>query len=134
MAREAVPQNVKLIMSPSSRIYLDQKYSATTPLGLAWAGFIEVQDAYAWDPATQLEGIGEADILGVEAPLWTETIATPEELDYMAFPRLLGVAEIGWSPAAGRSWDEYRVRLAAHGPRLAAMGVAFYRSPQVAWE
>jgi hexosaminidase len=51
----------------------------------------------------------------------------------MTFPRLAGHAEIGWSPATGRSWEEYRVRLGAHGARWAAMGVNFYRSPQVEW-
>lgn len=133
VAAEAVQQGAKLIMSPASRTYLDMKYASDTPLGLSWAGMIEVQDAYAWDPATLLEGVGEQDILGVEAPLWTETIATREQMDYMVFPRLLGIAEIGWSPANGRGWEEYRSRLAAHGPRLAALGVAFYRSPQVPW-
>ena len=67
--------------------------------------------------------MGERDILGVEAPLWTETTETRADLDYLVFPRLLGHAEIGWSPAAGRSWRRYRRRLAAHGPRLEALGV-----------
>jgi hexosaminidase len=49
------------------------------------------------------------------------------------FPRLLGHAEIAWSAAAGRSWPSYRRRLAAQGPRLDALGVAFYRSPEVPW-
>jgi hexosaminidase len=134
LAAEGVRQGAKVIMSPSSRAYLDMKYNLLSPTGLIWAGLIEVEHAYRWDPATQLAGVAEGDILGVEAPLWTETVETREQLDYMAFPRLIGHAEIGWSPAEGRSWEEYRGRLATHGPRLAAMGVAFYRSPQVPWE
>jgi hexosaminidase len=80
------------------------------------------------------EGIGEEHILGVEAPLWTETIQTRADIDWMTFPRMIGYAEIGWSPAEGRNWEEYRVRLGRHGPRLTALGVNFYRSPQVPWE
>ena len=72
-------------------------------------------------------------MLGVEAPLWSETLTTLADVEYMAFPRLLGIAEIGWSPRAGRSWNEYRGRLAAQGPRLEAMGVGFYRAPEVPW-
>jgi hexosaminidase len=72
--------------------------------------------------------------LGVEAPLWTETIETRAELDFMTFPRLPGYAEMGWSPAALRTWDTYRARLGAHGPRLTNMGVQFYRSGLVPWE
>lgn len=133
-AVEAVRKHAKVIMSPASRTYLDMKYDAATPLGLSWAGLIEVQHAYEWDPAAILEGVGEADILGVEAPLWTETVETREQLDLLVFPRLLGIAEIGWSPVSGRDWQEYRLRLATHGPRMAALGIDFYRSPQVPWE
>jgi hexosaminidase len=134
MGRQAVQQGNRVIMSPAFKAYLDMKYTPETPLGLNWAGYIEVRDAYEWDPATVAEGIGEEHILGVEAPLWTETVQTRADIDWMTFPRLIGYAEIGWSPAEGRNWEEYRVRLGRHGPRLTALGVNFYRSPQVPWE
>ena len=92
-----------------------------------------MRDAYDWEPATQVAGVGERVILGVEAPLWSETTQTVADLDFLAFPRLLGHAEIAWSPSRGRSWKEYRWRLAAHGPRLRALGVGFYPSPLVPW-
>jgi len=132
-AQRVVQQGAKVIMSPASRTYVDMKYDASTPLGLNWAGYIEVQDGYDWDPAKVLSGVSESDVLGVEAPLWSETIQTMDDIEFMVFPRLAGYAEIGWSPASGRDWNEYRVRLAAHGPRLTAMGVNFYRSKQVPW-
>lgn len=127
MARRAVEQGAPVIMSPASYAYLDMKYDDSTPLGLNWAGAISVERAYAWDPATVLPGIPEAAILGVEAPLWTETVRTMDDLEYLVFPRLLGIAEIGWSPAAERRWDEYRQRLLGHAARLEALGVNFYR-------
>ncbi len=133
LASQAAAQGAKVILSPAARTYLDMKYDASTPLGLEWAGHVDVPDAYSWEPATQLEGVSESDILGVEAPLWTETVCTRADLEVMALPRLLGIAEIGWTPAAGRSWEEYRLRLAAHGPRLEAMGRQFHRSPAVPW-
>ncbi|MGV9305302.1 beta-N-acetylhexosaminidase [Nonomuraea sp. NPDC003727] len=129
----AVTRGAKLIMSPADRSYLDMKYTAGTDYGLDWAGLVEVGDSYAWDPATLVEGVTEKDILGVEAPLWTETLETPDALEYMAYPRLPGIAEIGWSPAAARSWEDYRGRLAAQAPRWQAQSVTFYRSPEVPW-
>lgn len=134
LAQRAVQQGAKLIMSPASKAYLDIKYSPETPLGLNWAGYTSVQDAYTWDPATQVDEVSESDILGVEAPLWTETIETMDDIEFMAFPRLAGYAEIGWSPATGRSWDEYRTRLGAQATRLEAMGMNFFRSPLVPWQ
>lgn len=132
-AAAAARKGNPVILSPASLTYLDMKYNPSTERGLDWAGYIEVRTAYAWDPADILDGVAEEQILGVEAPLWTETIRTREEMEYMVFPRLAGIAEIGWSAADGRGWDEYRIRLARHGVRWAAWGLNFYRSPQVPW-
>jgi hexosaminidase len=134
LTRAAVAQGAEVIMSPANRAYLDMKYDPTTPLGLSWAGFVEVRDSYEWDPATLVDGVGEEDVAGPEAPLWSETLEDVDDIEFMAFPRLPGIAEIGWSPREGRSWDEYRLRLASQGPRWEAQGVDFYRSPQVPWE
>lgn len=139
-AAEAFQQGAPLIISPGYRVYLDMKYTPETPIGLEWAGYIEVRDAYDWDPETALaadeyiRGVPADKILGVEAPLWTETIQTRADLDYMVFPRLLGIAEVAWSLPGRREWDGYRQRLAAHGRWLESQGVNFYRSPQVAWD
>ncbi len=125
---------VKVIFSPAWRIYLDMKYNPETPLGLDWAGSVSVRDAYDWDPVGELEGVEEEDMLGLEAPLWTETVETLDEIEFMTFPRLIGIGEISWSPRAGRDWEDYCSRLAAHAPRLEAMKVNYYRSPLVPWE
>ncbi|KAB2591824.1 family 20 glycosylhydrolase [Streptomyces arboris] len=130
---DAAKGGTKLVLSPADRVYLDMKYTKDTPLGLSWAGLVEVRRSYDWDPGTYLEGAPPEAVLGVEAPLWTETLTNSAEIEAMAFPRLLGAAEIGWSPAAARDWETYRVRLAAQGPRLTELGIDFYRSPQADW-
>jgi hexosaminidase len=132
-ARDAVAQEAKVVMSPANHAYLDMKYDDSTPLGQDWAGLVEVRDSYEWDPATLIDGVTEKDVLGVEAPLWSETIVTDHDIDYMTFPRLPAIAEIGWSPQPERSWSGFRPRLAAQGPRWSARSVDFYRSPQVPW-
>lgn len=132
-AKNAVAQQVKLIMSPAKKAYLDMQYDSITPLGLHWAGYIEVDTGYNWDSATLEEGIGREHILGIEAPLWTETVTNRSELEFMVLPRLPGYAEIGWSPAAARNWDEYKNRLAQHGKRFDALGINYYPSKLVPW-
>ncbi|MEE1814772.1 beta-N-acetylhexosaminidase [Streptomyces sp. SP18ES09] len=122
-----------LILSPADRTYLDMKYTKDTPLGLAWAGYVEVRRSYDWNPATYLPGAPESAVKGVEAPLWTETLASTGDLDVMAFPRLPGVAELGWSPQSTHDWDAYKVRLAEQAPRFDALGISWYRSPEVPW-
>jgi hexosaminidase len=132
-ARAAISKGAKLIMSPAKKTYLDMSYDSTSTLGLHWAAYIEVDSAYMWDPASIAPGVSQDNILGIEAPLWTETLATMEDLEYMAFPRLLGHAEIGWSPSAARNWDTYKGRLANHGPRLTAKEINFHKSKLVSW-
>ena len=132
-AQAGVEQGSKILMSPAKRVYLDMQYDSTTQWGLHWAAYIEVEDSYNWDPLTYAEGIGREDILGIEAPLWSETITNIEEIEYMIFPRLPGIAEIAWSPASVRDWETYKVRLGAQKDRFDAMEINFYPSAQVPW-
>ncbi|WP_073952881.1 beta-N-acetylhexosaminidase [Streptomyces kebangsaanensis] len=129
----AAQNGTGLILSPADRVYLDMKYTKDTPLGLAWAGYVEVRRSYDWDPGGYLPGVPASAVRGVEAPLWSETLSTSAHIDTMAFPRLPGVAELGWSPAATHDWDAYKVRLAAQAPRWDALGIGYHRSPQVPW-
>ncbi|WP_026246044.1 beta-N-acetylhexosaminidase [Streptomyces sp. HmicA12] len=129
----AAKNGTGLVLSPADRTYLDMKYNKDTPLGLSWAGYVEVRRSYDWDPGNYLPGAPSSAIRGVEAPLWSENIRTSSDIEYMAFPRLPGVAELGWSPASTHDWDMYKVRLAAQAERWDALGMNYYRSPQVPW-
>jgi hexosaminidase len=129
----AAARGTKVIMSPANRAYLDMKYDRNTQLGLSWAGYIEVRTAYDWDPATRLTGLPESAVLGVEAPLWSETLRKLDDIEFMAFPRLPAIAELGWSPASTHDWTSFATRLGAYGPRWTARGVDFYPSPQIPW-
>ncbi len=131
---QAAARGSKVIMSPAEHAYLDMKYDPSTPVGLTWAGYTSVRDAYAWEPTREVPGVGAPAVLGVEAPLWSETIGSMADAELLAFPRLIGIAEIGWSPGRGRSWAEYRPRLGAQGPLLRSLGVNYFRSPDVPWK
>ena len=130
---DAVRRGALVVLSPGNRTYLDMKYDADTPLGKDWAGLVDVRDAYDWDPGSYLAEVPAAAVLGVEAPLWTETVGTLADLEFMTFPRLPAVAELGWSPASARDWEGFRRRLASHAPRWAAAGVTYHPSPQIPW-
>ncbi|MDT8373283.1 MAG: beta-N-acetylhexosaminidase [Bacteroidales bacterium] len=133
-AVRGVAQGAQVLMSPSKYAYIDMQYDSTSIYGLHWAGYIEVDHGYNWDPATLVPEIKKENIIGIEAPLWSETVSDRAEAEYLLFPRLPGYAEIGWTPAEMRSWDEYKVRLADHGERMKVMGIGFFPSGRVEWK
>ncbi|MGV3710627.1 MAG: beta-N-acetylhexosaminidase [Gemmatimonas sp.] len=129
----AARQGNKLIMSPGPKTYLDMKYTPNSELGLRWAGYIEVRGSYDWDPVTYAPGLGEDGIIGVEAPLWSETVKNLGSAQYQMVPRLPALAEVGWSAQSARTWEGFRTRIAAHAPRWRLLGVNFYPSPEIDW-
>jgi hexosaminidase len=132
-ATAAVGYGSKLILSPAKKIYLDMKYTPATELGQHWAAYVEVRDAYDWDPATYMQGVTERDIFGVEAPIWSESFRNIAAVEYLLMPRLPAVAELAWTPQASRNWESFRTRIVTHQRRWNYLGVNFYRSPQLPW-
>ena len=129
----AVKKGMKVILSPAKRAYLDMQYDSLSKHGLHWAAFVPVDSAYIWTPENY-EGIPTENILGIEAPLWSETISNIDELEYLAFPRAIGHAELSWSTQENRNWDNYKVRLANQAPYLDRMDVKYYPSKLIDWK
>ena len=130
----AAENGSKIIISPATKIYLDMQYDSLSKHGLHWAAYIPVDDAYNWDPETFVKGLPRESILGIEAPLWSETISNSAELEYLAFPRAIGYAELGWTPSEQRNWEDYKKRLVRQQPFLDSNNVNFYRSERIEWE
>ena len=129
-AQMAAEKGMKVILSPANKAYLDMKYDSLSKHGLSWAAYIPVDSAYTWYPESYLT---KETVMGVEAPLWSETISNMAELEYLAFPRAIGYGELGWTIQENRNWEDYERRLAAQVPLLESMNVQFYRSPRVNW-
>ena len=132
-AKKGIDQHAKVLMSPAKKTYLDMQYDSTTQYGLHWAAYIEVDEAYNWEPETMVEGLTKTHILGIESPLWSETVTNISEIEYMAFPRIVCHAEVGWTDTNLRNWEEFKYRLGDHGKRFQAMGINYYKSDSVPW-
>ncbi|MFT3712171.1 MAG: family 20 glycosylhydrolase [Archangium sp.] len=135
LAKQAADQGALILLSPARRLYFDMQYALDTPkdVGTFWAGFVSVSHSYDWEPVDLLEGVPESSIVGVEGAAWTEFIDSDAELESMIFPRLLGVAELGWSRPASRDLKDYLRRLSSQGPRLTRSQVEFFRAREVSW-
>ncbi|MFC8943498.1 family 20 glycosylhydrolase, partial [Streptomyces griseoincarnatus] len=129
----AARAGAKFVMSPADRAYLDMKYTHEHPLGLDWAGFVELRDSYDWDPATVIDGLPESAIEGVSAAVWTETLQNRDDLFSMLLPRLAAVAEIAWSPQGAKDWESFRSRVAVEAATWRREGAPYHPTPQIDW-
>ena len=141
---KALEQGANILVSQSTSAYLDTKYreSSSDPaqaadharLGMPFYPKFTVEEFFAWDPATIRPTLGEDRIVGVEAGIWCETILTIDDLFFLLLPRLPGIAEKGWSPAApvDEAWESYAPRLAAQADSWERRGWPYFRS-SVVW-
>lgn len=126
---DAAMQGHAVVMSPTSHCYLDYRQSAQ-PEPNAVGPVTTLEKTYSFEPVPEgLPAEAAKHIMGVQGNLWTEHIATPEHLQYMAFPRALAIAEAGWSPVTARDWAGFSRRLPAALALLKSMGVN-YREPR----
>lgn len=131
--RQAEDGGSKVIMSPAANTYLDQKYESSSPIGLEWleGGPFTWAEYYDWNPAQG--GLGDQQILGVEGPLWSETVRGNQQAYWLTYPRAISLAEVAWSGQDARDLGDFRRRLGAFGERLAKQGVSFQEAPDVEW-
>ena len=113
--KEAASHGFDAIMTPTSYCYFDYMQSKDTdkePVGIG--GFVPLEKIYGFEPLEGMpEGAGK-HILGVQANLWTEYIATEEHLQYMLLPRLLALSEVQWCCPENKDFDGFRSKLVEH--------------------
>ena len=98
-----------VIMSPGGYMYLDHaqaKDNATEPLAIG--GFLPLDVVYNYSPRpTALSPDQQKYIIGVQANTWTEYIPTNNKLEYMLFPRVSAVAEVGWTKSENKDYKDF---------------------------
>ena len=84
-----------------------------------------LEKVYAFEPVPPELTAEEGErILGAQCQLWSEYIPTPQHFEYMAFPGIVALAEVVWTPVARRDYATFQSRLETHERRLRALGVS----------
>lgn len=113
---EAARKGLKVIMAPSTYCYLDycQSRAGEAEEPLCIGGFLDLETVYGYDPYDGMEPGTEQNILGAQCNLWTEYIATPEHLEYMLLPRMIGLSEVAWTDPELKDYDVFLEGLRGH--------------------
>lgn len=123
---DAARQGHQVVMCPGSYCYFDHYQADPEFQPLAIGGLTTAKKVYSFSPIpSALSGEEGKMILGAQGNLWTEYISTPSHAEYMALPRMTALAEVLWSPAGLRNWDDFRSRLQTQFNRFSIMKVDY---------
>ena len=117
-----------VVMAPGSHTYFDHYQSVdTTSEPLAIGGYLPLDTVYSYEPVPAALTDAEArHVLGSQGQVWTEYIPDPKRVEYMAFPRACALAEVLWTPKAGRDFADFTARLSTHLERLRVLDVNYH--------
>ncbi len=108
----AAQQGHNVIMSPGSHMYVDHaqaKDAQTEPLSIG--GFLPLDVVYSYNPLPAvLTDEQKKFVLGVQANMWTEYVATDNKLEYMLFPRVAALSEVGWTKPENKDYQAFSTK------------------------
>lgn len=114
-ALQAAQLGMSSIITPWGPYYINRKQSTdpSEPVG-AGNGTDDVRATYEYIPVpasvpTELQKY----YIGVQGTFWTEHVQSNYLLEYLALPRLIAIAETGWSPAEKKNFDDFCRRITA---------------------
>lgn len=123
-----------VVMTPGGYCYFDAFQSNPVTQPEAIGGYLPLSKVYSYNPVpAELTPEEAKHILGVQANVWTEYIPTTEHLEYMIFPRILGLSEVAWTAPAQKDADAFQAKLQMQYLLLQRKRINYYR-PQAALE
>lgn len=125
-AVEAAKKNHQVIMTPTSHSYFDYYQSDNDSEPLAIGGFLPLEKVYGFNPIPkELTEEKSNYILGAQGNLWTEYIADEQQVEYMAFPRMIAMSEVVWSKPNNKNYANFVLRLEHFHKRLEALDINY---------
>lgn len=127
---EAAKQKHNVVMTPGSHMYFDHYQSKETDKEpLAIGGYLPLDVVYSYEPIPEeLSADEQKYIMGAQANVWTEYIATTKYAEYMLFPRVCALAEVVWTPKEKKDFTDFSKRMDTEYLRLYRYGIN-YRKP-----
>ena len=128
-ALKAAEQGHRFVMTPARVLYLIRYQGPQWFEPLTYFGNNTLKDVYNYEPVQSDWKPEYADLLmGVQGSLWTEFCNSPEDVNYLLYPRLMALADVAWTPKETKDWQGFLKGVDNVLPHLDAMGVGYARS------
>ncbi|RZJ66452.1 MAG: beta-N-acetylhexosaminidase [Flavobacterium sp.] len=125
----AARQKHNVVMTPEGYLYFDRYQGDPKNEPLGFGGYVPIEKVYGFNPIPDALSADEAKyIIGVQANLWTEYIATEEHAEYMIFPRIAALSEVAWGTSDPDNFKQFQKRLFRHLSLLDKLGVNYAKS------
>lgn len=109
---KAAKMHHEVIMTPNNYMYLDYYQANPEDEPLNIHGYLPLEVVFSYEPlSSKIPKENQKYIVGVQGNIWMEFIHSQAKLDYMAFPRLAAIAELGWSIDVKKDFTDFRKRL-----------------------
>ncbi|KQS91588.1 family 20 glycosylhydrolase [Chryseobacterium sp. Leaf394] len=126
---EAAKTNHFAVMTPGAYCYFDHYQGDPQTEPNAFGGFTPLDKVYSYNPIpAELNAEQSKYILGVQANLWTEYILDFKQVQYMIFPRLFALSEVGWGTSKPENYKEFENRVVEHFKILDKMNINYAKS------
>lgn len=119
----------KFILTPSKLLYLLRYQGPQWYEPFTYFGNNTLEDVYNYEPVQPdwTPDLKE-NLLGIQGSLWTEFCNSPEDVEYLLFPRLLAVADGAWRPENSKDWNGFVESVDNYLPELENRGIIYARS------
>lgn len=125
-AVEAAKSGHNVVMTPTSHCYFDYYQSDNDDEPTAIGGYLPLEKVYGFNPIPEELNSDEAKyILGAQGNIWTEYMPTTEQVEYMAFPRILAMSEVIWTNAENKNYEDFVSRVENFNKRLDVLDINY---------
>lgn len=128
-ALKAAAQGHKFVMTPARKLYFIRYQGPQWFEPFTYFGNNTLKDAYTYEPIKENWKPEYQELLmGVQGSLWTEFCSTPQDVEYLLFPRVVALSELAWSQVENRNWTSFINRLENYFPYLENKGINYAHS------
>lgn len=110
-AKKAIARGFDVVMAPCNYCYLDYYQDAPPYQPHAAGGYLPVKKVYGFNPYDGLSAEEQKHVIGVQGNLWTEYIDTPAYAEYMLYPRIKAISEIGLYGNSRQPWEKFEKKV-----------------------